>query len=54
MGDFRIGTVVQLASGAWVRIVETGSCTVTIDEPGRGTREVAPGTEVFAVEAPGA
>ena len=54
MGDFRVGTVVQLASGAWVRIVATGACTVTIHEPGRGTREVAPGTEVFAVEAPGA
>jgi hypothetical protein len=53
MADFRIGTAVQLASGAWVRIVEPGACVVTISEPGRGTREVAPGTEVFAVEVPG-
>jgi hypothetical protein len=43
-----LGATVQLASGTWVQIVEHGSCVVTIAEPGRSRREVAPGTEVFA------
>jgi hypothetical protein len=52
VADYPGGTRVQLASGSWARIVEPGACAVTIYEPGRGTREVAPGTEVFAVAEP--
>jgi hypothetical protein len=48
VADYPVGARVQLASGAWARIVERGSCVVTIHEPGRGTREVAPRCEVFA------
>ena len=52
VADFSVGVTVQLASGAWVDVLEVGSCVVTIREPRRGTREVAPGTEVFAVAEP--
>jgi hypothetical protein len=49
-----LGVTVQLASGVWVQMVERGTSAVWIHEPGRGTREVALGTDVFAAEVPGA
>jgi hypothetical protein len=51
VADYPLGARVQLASGRWVEVVAVGACTATIREPGRGVREVAPGTEVFAVAA---
>jgi hypothetical protein len=47
VGEFPVGATVQVASGAWVRIVTRTPCVATIDDPDRGVREVAPGTEVF-------
>jgi len=47
MADFAVGSVVQVASGAWVQLVDLSPCLATVQEPGRGRREVALGTEVF-------
>jgi hypothetical protein len=48
IADCPLGATVQLASGAWVQVVERNRCVVTIADPDRGRREVAPATEVFA------
>lgn len=48
VADCPMGATVQLADGAWVRIVERTPCLVTIEGSGGGRREVAPAAEVFA------